>query len=223
MYLNQAVFAGVDEELDPVDLELLVARSDALGVEPAIEVTPTTRRGSIRRIQDRGWVHHRAFDISCLTRSVTVTAVEAPDDLMVRPVETAADLGLWQETSARGWGHEDAAARRASDAFAAAANALDGEHMIIAFDRSDGRPVGCASMTVRDDVAMLGGMSTVPAERRRGVQAALLRHRLAEAGRLGCELAVTTAAQGSPSARNLERHGFVPTVTIERFAGPVPE
>ncbi len=221
MYLNQALIAGIDEELRPADLDLVVARSEALGVEPAIEVTPTTRPASVRRIQDRGYVHQPGADISCLTRSVTGPTVDGPDDVAIRPVETAADVALWQGTSANGWGHETVAARRTSDAFAAAANALDREHMVIAVDRSDGRPVGCASMTVRDGVAMLGGMSTLPAERRRGVQAALLRHRLAEAARLGCELAVTTAARGGPSARNLQRHGFVPTVTIERFARPL--
>lgn len=221
MYLNQALIVGIDEELQPADLDLVTARSEAHGVAPAIEVTPTTRPGSLQRIHERGYVHQPDADISCLTRSVTGPAVDGPDDVEVRPVETAADLALWQETSAHGWGHETAAARRTSDAFAAAANALDREHMVIAVDRSDGRPIGCASMTVREEVAMLGGMSTLPADRRRGVQAALLRHRLAEAARLGCELAVTTAARGGPSARNLERHGFVPTVIIERFARPL--
>lgn len=220
MYLNQAMAAGIDDELGSADLDLLQDRSDAHGVTPGIEVSPSTLSGSLRRIRDRGFVHDSTSDITCLTRSVTATTVVAPDDVAVRPVDSGADLDLWQETSARGWGHTSVAARRVSDAFAAAANALDGEHMIIAFDRSDGRPIGCASMTVRDQVAMLGGMSTVPAERRRGVQAALLRHRLAEARRLGCDLAMTTAVSGGPSARNLQRHGFVRRFTIERFTWP---
>ncbi len=220
MYLNQAMAAGVDDELGSADLDLLQTRSDALGVTPAIEVSSITLQGSVRRILDRGFVHDPTSDITCLTRPVTTTTVEAPDDVAVLPVESAADLGLWQETSARGWGHTTADARRVSDAFAAAANALGGEHMFIAYDRSDRRPIGCASMTVRDQVAMLGGMSTVPAERRRGVQAALVRHRLAEARGLGCDLAATTAARDGPSSRNLQRHGFIPRFTIERFTRP---
>ena len=106
-------------------------------------------------------------------RDVDMPAVVHPDDVVVRPVRSAADLASWQEVSALGWGHATAEARRAADAFAVAAHAIDGDGMVIAFDAGDGRPLGCASLTVRDGLATLGGMSTLPAERGRGVQAAL--------------------------------------------------
>lgn len=220
MYINQAMAAGIDTELVSADLDLLLARSDVGGVAPAIEVTTLTLPESVHRIRGRGFAHDPTCDITCLTRSVTPTTIDAPDDVVIRPVESKADLRLWQETSACGWGHTITDARRASDAFAAAAHALSNEHMVVAFDLVDGRPLGCASMTMRDDVAMFGGMSTVPAERRRGVQAALLRHRFTEARRVGCNLAMATAARGGASERNLQRHGFNPTATIERFAPP---
>lgn len=220
MYVNQAMAAGVDDELVSADLDLLVERSDVVGVAAAIEVTPFTLPESFRRIRERGFVHDANSDITCLKRSVTTTAVDAPDDVVVRPVESGAGLRLWQEVSATGWAHTTVHARRASDAFVAAAHALDNEHMVIAFDLGDGRPLGCASMTVNEDIAMFGGMSTIPAERRRGVQAALLRHRLSEARRLGCELAMTTAARRGASERNLQRHGFSESSIISRFVLP---
>ncbi len=220
MYINQAMAAGMDVELSSSDLDLLLARSDAVGVAPAIEVTALTLTASLRRISDRGFVHDPGADITSLTRSVTGPTVDAPADVLVRPVDSDAGLRLWLETSALGWGHTTSDARRTSDAFAAAANAVDGEHMVIAFDAVDERPVGCASMTVRDGIAVLGGMSTIPAERRRGVQAALIGYRLAEASRQGCDLAASTASSGSASERNLQRHGFIPGVTIQRFAPP---
>ena len=220
MYINQAMAAGIDDELSSAHLEFLLERSRVVGAAPTIEVASITLPRSVHRIRERGFVHDPTSDITCLTRSVMPTAIDGPGNVVIRPTESDEDLRLWQETSATGWGHTTTDARRASDAFAAAAHALDNEHMVVAFDPLDGRPLGCASMTVREGVAMLGGMSTIPAERRRGVQSALIRYRLTVARRLGCDLAVTTAARGGASERNLRRHGFDPTETIQRFSLP---
>lgn len=57
-------------------------------------------------------------------------------------------------------------------------------------------------------IAVLGGASTLPAARGKGVQAVLLRQRLADASRAGCWLAAATAAPASASLRNLERAGL---------------
>jgi len=217
MYINQAVVAGIDEALTTDDLDLLIERSAAVGVAPAIEVLPATLVESVRLIRARGFVRDQNADITILTRPVMAPVIDATVDLAIHPVESEADLRLWQETSATGWAHTGSEARKASDAFAAAAHALDNESMAVAFDQADRRPVGCATMTMCDGVAMFGGMSTVPAERRRGVQAALLRYRMNQARAMGCDLAMTTAASGGASQRNLERHGFAPGFTIQRF------
>jgi GNAT superfamily N-acetyltransferase len=72
----------------------------------------------------------------------------------------------------------------------------------------DGRAVGSASVIVLGSTAVLGGAATLPVFRRRGVQQALIKARLALAARAGCELAVVTADPGSSSGRNAERTGF---------------
>ncbi|MEN8374769.1 MAG: GNAT family N-acetyltransferase [Gemmatimonadota bacterium] len=74
--------------------------------------------------------------------------------------------------------------------------------------RRDGNPAGGASMRLGEGVAQLCGAATVPAHRRRGVQAALLAHRLAVAARAGCDVAVVTTQPGSLSQRNVQRNGF---------------
>ena len=72
----------------------------------------------------------------------------------------------------------------------------------------DGAPVGCASLTPRERhrLARRGGDRAVG--RRRGVQGALVRHRMAVAAAAGCDLAVVTAMPAGDSARNLARLGF---------------
>ena len=215
LYVNRALGAGVEPPLSPADLELIVAESEAAAVVPAVEVTPSTHPETRQLLRETDFAHDPASDVALLARPVDGSFGEGPDDVVMCPVETEADLLLWQTTSAIGWGHKASDARRASDAFAAAANAMDNEHLVVATDPFDGRPVGCASVTIRDGVAMLGGMSTVPAERRRGVQAALLRYRLGVAAHLGCDLAATSATSGGASERNLRRHGFVPQLVVE--------
>lgn len=72
----------------------------------------------------------------------------------------------------------------------------------------DGEFAGGAFFRVTDGIAQFGGAATVPAHRRRGVQTALLRARLAAAAEAGCDLAVVTTQPGSKSHQNAQRQGF---------------
>ena len=67
---------------------------------------------------------------------------------------------------------------------------------------------GGASLRVQEGIAQLNGAATLPAHRRHGVQSALLRHRLAEAAKRGCDVAVVTTQPGSKSQENVQRAGF---------------
>ncbi|KDN17419.1 GNAT family N-acetyltransferase [Amycolatopsis rifamycinica] len=72
----------------------------------------------------------------------------------------------------------------------------------------DGEFAGGACFRVTEGIAQFGGAATVPAHRRRGVQTALLRARLAAAAEAGCDLAVVTTQPGSKSHQNAQRQGF---------------
>lgn len=67
---------------------------------------------------------------------------------------------------------------------------------------------GGATLRMDRGVAQLAGAATLPAHRRRGVQAALLARRLADAAEAGCDVAVVTTQPGSASMRNVQRTGF---------------
>ena len=72
----------------------------------------------------------------------------------------------------------------------------------------DGEFAGGASFRVTDGIAQFTGAATVPAHRRRGVQTALLRARLAAATGAGGDVAVVTTQPGSKSHQNVQRQGF---------------
>ena len=72
----------------------------------------------------------------------------------------------------------------------------------------DGVAAGCGSIAPESGVGWIGGATTVPAYRRRGVQGALIRRRMTAAYEAGCDLAVVTAVPSGDSARNVARLGF---------------
>jgi GNAT superfamily N-acetyltransferase len=72
----------------------------------------------------------------------------------------------------------------------------------------DGTLAGGATMRIAEGVAQLTGAATAPAHRRRGVHAALLSARLADAAAAGCDVAVITTQPGSKSQQNAQRQGF---------------
>lgn len=74
--------------------------------------------------------------------------------------------------------------------------------------RRDGAVAGAAAMRTGDGTAQLCGAATLPAHRRRGVQAALFVHRLADAARAGATIAVMTTQPGSKSQENAHKQGF---------------
>jgi GNAT superfamily N-acetyltransferase len=72
----------------------------------------------------------------------------------------------------------------------------------------DGVIAGGARLRMAEGIAHLSGAATAPAHRRRGVQAALLSARLADAAAAGCDIAVVTTQPGSKSQQNVQRRGF---------------
>jgi ribosomal protein S18 acetylase RimI-like enzyme len=72
----------------------------------------------------------------------------------------------------------------------------------------DGRMAGCARLRLDDGLAQLCGAATLPEFRRRGIQSAFLRRRLADAVAAGCDLALVTTQPGSKSQQNSQQQGF---------------
>jgi hypothetical protein len=74
--------------------------------------------------------------------------------------------------------------------------------------RVGGALAGGGSLRVDAGVAQFCGAGTLPAFRRRGIQTAILRWRLARARSLGCDVAVIVTQPGSKSQQNAQREGF---------------
>ena len=186
---------------------------------PSVDVVPATDAELVGRLTDRGFAQAGSVSVMSMALDATSPTVTGSADVVVRPVADG-DLSMWQGVSVDAWGHASPAARRASDAYAAAAHSTDGERLMLAFDAHDGRPLGCATLIVREGLATLGGMSTLPAERGRGVQRSLVAERLRLAAAAGCELAASSAVTGGASERNLLRLGFTHQYTKTTWTRP---
>jgi hypothetical protein len=84
----------------------------------------------------------------------------------------------------------------------------DVEHWRLYLAKVDGEPAGAAVLAITDGLGYLAAGSTLPAYRRRGVHAALVARRLADAALAGCEFATGQAELASGSHRNQERAGL---------------
>jgi GNAT superfamily N-acetyltransferase len=181
--------------------EATVAALGAAGFVPAwcrsvLAVRPTVRGG--RRRSRPG----PAADGADRASRPQVEIVEVGED----PVRAAGAADVMVAEHLAGGGE-----RAVSDEFMAADRVAAGTTQLLAL--LDGRPVGCGSLTVVRDGGLatgwLGAAATVPAARGRGVQTALVRHRLRLAAEAGCDLVGVTASVGTTSARVLQRCGFV--------------
>jgi hypothetical protein len=170
------------------------------------EVSPLGGVATSALLAERGY---RPVELSTVLAQAIDALSQAPaaPGLRVRAIATddAADRATWIETSIAGWAADPAFAPiMRGMAETASANAAMQHYLV----EQDGVAVATGSLGVHEGVALLAGASTVPTARGRGAQAVLLGARLAEARRLGCDLAMMVAEAGSTSQRNAERRGF---------------
>lgn len=205
--INKIIGAGFTGPLDPDALADIEARWRARGEPVRVELASLAAPAAADQLGQRGY---RLLGF---------------EHVLVRPLADAdADLApahdirqghpAWRSVLVDGFAAPDGTGatvdsfgRDAIEAVMTDFTSAPGFTGYVALDA--GQPAGAATLRVDDRVALLCGATTLPAARRRGVQAALLAARLRDARRAGCDLAVVTTAPGSLSQHNAARQGFV--------------
>lgn len=144
-------------------------------------------------------------------------------DVLVRRAD---DLTAWVNVVVEGFAHPDGEGPVSHEQFPAdiierAERDMEKAGATAYVALCDGAVAGGGMMRLAGPIAQLAGAATAPAYRRRGVQAALLAARLAEAADAGCEIAVVTTAPGSKSQHNVQRRGFQLLYTRAILVKPV--
>jgi ribosomal protein S18 acetylase RimI-like enzyme len=215
-----------DAELDAVE-RAFAARGAALQAEVSSLADPSV----LRTLSHRGY-HVIGFENVLglpLGSGPAETPVDATIEIALAEPGDSEATAAWMDAVVAGFLHPDtfdgppshesfdreAMERIMGDVF----EAQGFERYLARVDRT---VAGGASLRLQEGVAQLAGAATRPAFRRRGVQTALLRHRLREAARRGCDVAVVTTAPGSKSTENVQRFGFAVLYVRAIMVKPAP-
>ncbi len=215
---GHAVFAGKNSPVGrtigfgfrgPVtaaDIDSIEGFYASKGVPAQVDVTPLQHESLVTLLHERGYSMSELNNVMARRIGPGETWIEEADRIEFRACGPD-DAALWTDTMLRGF-HPDGPIPEGWDKLllpmALAPNALP----MIAW--ADGKPAAAAGGLLCRDwrLMMLGGTSTLPEYRGRGIQTAAVGRRLAIGVREGCDLAVVVTRGGTTSQRNVERLGF---------------
>jgi len=204
--VNRSIGLGMHGVVTGDDIAAVESFYAGRAPRPIVSICPLAHPSALEALGSRGWVADGFENV--LYREIDggdAEPGELPEGMEIREVVSEEEREVWRLVAAT--------------AFCAPLPPLDeqlalgdiivrrpGTRLFTAL--VGGRAAGTGELFITDDVAWLSADATLPEFRRRGVHGALQRHRLMLAAQAGCRLAVTEAAPGGPSQRNMERAGF---------------
>ena len=209
--LNKVIGLGFDGPLEEgavaeVEAELKARGAGFVQVELATLADPDV--GGL--LTGRGY---RLMGFENVLGRALPAELATPPAIAVAP-DPAAGLDAWIDVVVTGFASPDTQGVASREDFPR--DVLDGVMRELAATRGferyvahrEGQLAGGASMRTHAGVAQLTGAAVLPVHRRRGVQTALLAHRLHAAASRGCDVAVVTTQPGSKSQANVQKLGF---------------
>ncbi|HEX5059884.1 MAG TPA: GNAT family N-acetyltransferase [Kofleriaceae bacterium] len=208
--LNKVIGAGIDAPIDAALLGATERAFDSKGEPVRVELSTLADPQTYPLLAERGY-RLLGFE-NVLARSLVGVGPTPVANVRIETV-TASVLSEFRDTTIEAAAHPDDTGvvldTFSRDVIATAVDDSLGSHGFTRYlAYRDGAIAGAASMTMHGDVAVLAGSGTLVAHRRRGVQAALLATRLADACAAGATLAVITTAAGTQSQANVMKLGF---------------
>ncbi len=217
--VNGAVGLGLSGEVTATEFDTMHTFFAERDERAVVAVAPLADPSLLRLLEQHGYVPSAFENVLVRELDRADHFASPPDGIEVRFTSTTEERELWAALVANGFTAPEDPAPADLRLGQAAVAAADG-HFAIAY--VDGQPAGTGELHIGDGIGWLTADTTLPQFRRRGVQAAVQRARLAAARDAGCELAMTEALPGSASQRNMERLGFRVVYTrVEALAPPV--
>jgi ribosomal protein S18 acetylase RimI-like enzyme len=216
---NKVAGLGFNGDVDEEAIARVEAAFDRVGGDIRVELATLADPAIGTMLSRRGYTlvgYENVLGLALTAERVREfdAAVSASGDIAIsRAAEQ--ELPLWRDTIIDGFAHRDvfdgpppteSFDRDSLQSVFDDSSAAPG--MVLYLARRDGEIAGAGSTRISNGLAQMSGASTLPAHRRRGVQSTLLRARLADAARAGCDLAITCTEPASKSQENMQRAGF---------------
>jgi len=201
---NRAVGLGMHGPVTQADLDQVHEFYRRLHAAPGLDLCPLADPSLLDLLNQNGYRLEHFFNVLARPLSDGDAAVPLPAAPRITQA-TPEEAELWIRTTAQGFTGKEDPPQADLDILRPNFHSADATCF---FAWLDDQPAGGGALFVHDGVAELGGASTRPAFRRRGVQMALLQARLAAARKSGCDLAASMTEPGSGSQRNMVRVGF---------------
>ncbi|MBL8211642.1 MAG: GNAT family N-acetyltransferase [Bryobacterales bacterium] len=202
--ITQCLGLGVAQPLIAEILDDVETFFTERGAHTDLELSPLAGVDALTLLCARGY---HPIEISSVLVGQTSTSAR---DLQVAPsastVAVAADTTLWSQVSTEAWAAELPDLRPFLEQMGTLQS--NREHSVAFLAYYEGTPAAAALLSLHDGIAMFAGAATLPAYRRKGLQAALLQARMQYAQAHNCDLAMMVAEAGSGSQRNAQRQGF---------------
>lgn len=198
--LNRAV------AIEEVHLNEATRYFEEFGIPPRFDLAPALRSPGWN-----AWMEEHEFEIesypmmgrrivagpavhTALSTGMDIRAIQDNDlDSLIEIMASAFNMSFLRRATARDW-----------------ARVLVEEPNTYSFLAwAEGKPVACGMLAIHNRVAYLGTGATLDGFRGRGLQTAMIQHRINVAADLGCDLACSLVAPDSGSERNLRRCGLV--------------
>jgi ribosomal protein S18 acetylase RimI-like enzyme len=172
-------------------------------INPTFELVPGQYDKNLGRELARVGFYQSSFHASLIGEPSAIGY--AGDGGAIEPVATAEALEDYLDAYVAGWGIPE---QHHTQFKSNVRPWLEQPGWSLYLARVNGRPAAAATLYVHDGVGYLADSATDPSFRRRGLQVALLRRRIHDAGLAGADLVFSGAEPLSSSHRNMERVGL---------------
>ena len=172
------------------------------GSAAVIDLCTMVEPALVAMLDQRGYHVREVTNVLARTLDSHETPMKVPDGVVIRAAG-AHDMNRFGTLVARGFMETETVPAE----FAEMTGVLPSEAQAW-FGLMNGEEMAGALLFVNERLATFAGDATLIPARGKGLQSSLIRHRIEEAGRLGCDLASASVLPGSGSYRNYERAGF---------------
>jgi GNAT superfamily N-acetyltransferase len=201
-FFNQVFISGPAEWRD---IERVFAIFEEFGMTPRFEIAPGAISSELATwLAERGFTHTQSDPI-LVQSSADVPQPHSPHEVQIDRIQAADANDDFENTYVRAWQVEAWLAPTLCS-YISLWRSVPGWTLYLA--REGTAPVGVGVLFDNGKVAYLADAATIPEYRRRGVQGALIRQRIADARQSSARFAFSRAEFGTASQRNLERAGL---------------